>query len=265
MAFSLVRGLLEAPEIGRKLDLHVADPQQAQLHRFAKLAVEVHTDNNIAITQTDVVVLAVKPQVAGQVVAGLDLMPHQLLVSIAAGINLASLQQWTRMDQPIVRCMPNTPALLNAGISALFASSSCSQEQRHHAQSILDSAGATLWVDDENQLDAVTAVSGSGPAYFFLLMEAMVEAGVGLGLSNEVATKLTLETARGAALMALDSSDGPAALRHNVTSPGGTTEAALRVLTDNKMSATISQALFAAATRSTQLAEEFGHSSGDRD
>ena len=257
MAGSLIQGLLRDghdPAL-----LRVADPIEAQLEKLAPLGVDTFVDNNAAIEGADVVVLAVKPQVAADVVGALtDLQAQQMLLSIAAGINLSSLTAWTNPAQAVVRCMPNTPALMGAGMSALYANEHCSAEQNAAAEYILNAAGDTLWVDTEKALDAVTAVSGSGPAYFFLLMEAMVEAGVGLGLDHDTATRLTLQTAYGAALMARDSEDSPGVLRKNVTSPGGTTAAALQVMLDNDMPATIVSALQAADARAAELAEEFG-------
>ena len=166
--------------------------------------------------------------------------------------------KWTSTEQPIVRCMPNTPALLGAGMSALYANHCCTERQRDIATQILDAAGNTLWVQEEGALDAVTAVSGSGPAYFFLLMEAMIDAGVGLGLDRDTAAKLTLQTAYGAALMARDADESPGVLRQNVTSPGGTTAAALEVMTEAGLPATINAALVAADKRAAELAVEFG-------
>ncbi len=257
MAGSLIHGLLRD---GHPADhLRVADPIAAQLEPFGAQGVATFADNNAAIEGADVIVLAVKPQIAQTVVSALtDLSPQQLLLSIAAGINLASLSAWSSASQAIVRCMPNTPALLGVGMSALYANTHCTADHRTSAEQILNAAGDTLWVPDEGALDAVTAVSGSGPAYFFLLMEAMIQAGVDLGLDRAIATRLTLQTAYGSALMARDSSDDPAQLRQNVTSPGGTTAAALQVMLDNNLPATISAALHAANSRAAELAEEFG-------
>ena len=257
MAFSLVKGLLNdgwAPA-----HLRVSDPQEQQLTKFADLGVTTTADNNEVVQSCSAVVLAVKPQVAGAVLGTLStLRSEQLLISIVAGINIGSLTAWTAPEQAIVRCMPNTPALIGAGMTALFANRSCSAEQSNLAQSVLNTAGQTLWVEQEQMLDAVTAVSGSGPAYFFLLMEAIIAAGIELGLSPEIATKLTLQTAQGAALMAKQSADAPATLRHNVTSPGGTTAAALDVMQDAQMQQTIKSAVTAAQCRAAELAVEFG-------
>ncbi len=214
MASSLIQGLLrDGLPAGH---IHVADPVAEQRDKLANLGVMTYEDNNLAIASADAIVLAVKPQVAQKVVSTLNgLRPSQVLISIAAGINLESLASWTSVAQAIVRCMPNTPALLGAGMSALFANHSCTTAQCDMATQILDAAGKTLWVQNEGALDAVTAVSGSGPAYFFLLMEAMIDAGVGLGLDRDTATELTLQTAYGAALMAREADESPGVkIRH---------------------------------------------------
>ena len=257
MAGSLIHGLLGDGHDPRRL--RVADPIEAQLDKFSALGVATFVDNNAAIEGAHVVVLAVKPQIAAGVVGALDkLQPGQLLLSIAAGINLKSLTAWTSPNQAIVRCMPNTPALLGAGMSALYGNELCTSVHTEAAEYILNAAGETLWVSAEKALDAVTAVSGSGPAYFFLLMESMVQAGESLGLDRATATRLTLQTAYGAALMAKESEDSPGTLRENVTSPGGTTAAALQVMLDRDLPGTIMAALQAADARAAQLAEEFG-------
>lgn len=260
MANSLIQGLLSDGVAPSRL--RVADPVEAQRSKLQAQDVPTFEDNNAALQDADVVVLAVKPQVAGDVLRSLtDLQPQQLLVSIAAGIDLKSLTAWTNPTQAIVRCMPNTPALLGAGMSGLFANDNCSDTQRRAAEDVLSAAGKTLWVREERALDAVTAVSGSGPAYFFLLMEAMIEAGVALGLDEGTAAELTLQTAYGAARMAQESDASPAVLRQNVTSPGGTTAAALEVMQAAGFSATVKQALDAADRRAAELAQEFGEQS----
>lgn len=259
MASSLIQGLLRDGAIANNIS--VADPMAEQRDKLGELGVNTFADNDAAIASADAIVIAVKPQVAQTVLTDLQTLgSEQLMVSIAAGINLTSLSNWTDPAQPIVRCMPNTPALLGEGMSALYANEHCSDIQRKLAEGILNAAGETLWVTDEKALDAVTAVSGSGPAYFFLLMEAMIDAGVALGLERAIATQLTLQTALGAALMAKTSDDPPAILRQNVTSPGGTTEAALQVMTEQGLGETISAALKAADNRAGELAEEFGGS-----
>lgn len=256
MATSLINGLIAGGHPAGRI--RVSDPVAAQRQRLEALGVAAFADNAGAIRDAAVVVLAVKPQVLGPVLGSLELSPHQLLLSIAAGVPLASLESWTSADQPVVRCMPNTPALLGAGITGLYANARVTPEQRAAADALLSSAGSTLWVEREALLDAVTAVSGSGPAYFFYLMETMIDAGVALGLDRAAATALTLETAWGAARMAREGSSSAAELRANVTSPGGTTERALSILDAADTRSTIIQAIQGAAERARQLAEEFG-------
>lgn len=256
MARSLITGLVRS---GHPADrIRASDPMIAQLEAVRSMGIITVGSNSQAVEDAEVVVLAVKPQVLGEVLSGLKLSESQLLVSIAAGVPLQSLEAWSSANQPIVRCMPNTPALLGAGISGLFPNPAVSKAQRGAAEAILGAAGKTIWVGTEALLDAVTAVSGSGPAYFFYLMEAMVEAGINLGLDRDTATALTLETAYGAALMAKEGELSPAQLRTNVTSPGGTTERALSILDAAGSRAVIERALAGAAQRSRELAEEFG-------
>ncbi|MNT13820.1 Pyrroline-5-carboxylate reductase [compost metagenome] len=182
----------------------------------------------------------------------------QLVVSIAAGITCASLAAWLG-PRPIVRCMPNTPALVGQGASGLYANAEVSAAQREQAEELLSAVGIALWLDEEKLVDAVTAVSGSGPAYFFLLIEAMTAAGVKLGLPRETAAKLTLQTALGAAHMAVNSDVDAAELRRRVTSPAGTTEAAIKSFQANGFEALVEQALGAAAHRSAEMAEQLGN------
>lgn len=255
MAFSLLNGLLGA---GHPSDgLRASDVLPAQLERFTPLKIATYSNNALAIENADIIVLAVKPQVLQKVLADLPLAKHQLLISIAAGIPIRTLESNSPQQQSVVRCMPNTPALVGAGISALFANLAASVEHRAQAEALLRSVGKVIWADAESQLDAVTAVSGSGPAYFFYLMEAMVRAGVELGLSRDAATRLTVETAYGAAVLARESATDPATLRANVTSPGGTTERALAIMNDASVADAIVLALHGAARRSAELAKEF--------
>jgi pyrroline-5-carboxylate reductase len=257
MAMSLLSGLIGSG--ADPVSIIASEPLAEQRALLAELGVRTTADNDEAIDGSDVIVLAVKPQVLGTVLqTQTTLTGGQLLVSIAAGVPVAAMQRWTRADQPIVRCMPNTPALLGAGITALYADEAVDDAARDLAERILSAAGKTLWVDDEAKLDAVTAVSGSGPAYFFYLMEAMVDAGIQQGLDAETATVLTLETAYGAALMGRERTEPPAVLRRNVTSPGGTTEAAVGVLEAADARTLIGRAIERARARSEELAQEFG-------
>ena len=258
MAQSLISGLTEAgwdPTL-----ITASDPAPAQREAVAALGANATDDNQLAIDSASVIVLAVKPQVLGTILTPLTLQPSQLIISICAGVPIASIAGWTSTEQAIVRCMPNTPALLRAGITALHANRQTGSGQREVAAQVLGAVGHIIWVDDEAALDAVTAVSGSGPAYFFYLMEAMVRAGEALGLEPDVARQLTIETAYGAARMARETQTPPATLRANVTSPGGTTERALEVLDAHDTDRHIVDALEQAAQRAKELAIEFGRS-----
>ena len=260
MAQSLIAGLIKDET---SLSLCVADPMSSQLDIITNAWPEVvtHCDNLQAIENADVVILAVKPQLMEQVCEPLQDAVQQsqpLIISIAAGITESNLSAWLGGDLgvPVVRCMPNTPALVQAGITGLYANKLVAEEQRNLAESILRSVGSTIWFDDEAKLNAVTAVSGSGPAYFFLVMEAMQNAAEKLGLSPADAQQLVLQTAFGAAKLALESSDTPAELRKKVTSKGGTTEAALKELTQGGLIALFDTALSAAAQRSEELSSQ---------
>ena len=222
------------------------------------LAVNTSSDNNEVLAAADVLVLAVKPQVMKTVVEGLrpGIQNRQpLIVSIAAGITIESLSNWFASDLPIVRCMPNTPALVQAGATALYANPKVSEQQKKLAKDILDSVGIALWVNKESDIDAVTALSGSGPAYYFLVMEAMISAGEKLGLDPQICRDLTLHTALGSAKMAIASDDEPAILRQKVTSPGGTTERALEYLQGGGLVALFEQAIEGARDRSVELSK----------
>jgi pyrroline-5-carboxylate reductase len=210
-----------------------------------------------------VVVLAVKPQQMRA--ACLDIAPavgrsRALVISIAAGIETASIAGWLGEDTAIVRCMPNTPALLQCSATVLYATPQAGEAERRTAHAILESVGFAAWVEREEQLHAVTALSGSGPAYFFLVMEAMEQAAASLGLDPELGRRLTAQTALGAARMVLESDTDVAELRRRVTSPGGTTERALRVFEKRGLRALFEDAIGAAAERSRELAGELGAS-----
>ena len=261
MAFALVGGLRSAgqTEAGMpdaRLDIVVADPIPEQLDRFD--GVSTTQSNAVAVDSADAVVLAVKPQVIGEVVSALPLELHQLVISIAAGVPIEAISRWTSPEQPIVRCMPNTPALLRAGISGMTANRFVDAGMRSLAEKILLAAGEVVWFDDEDSLHAVTALSGSGPAYAFYLLEAMIEAGVELGLDAPTAERLATATVLGAARMAEAERVGPGVLRERVTSPGGTTERALSILESARVRAKFKRAIQAACQRSRELAEEFG-------
>ena len=258
MARALVRGLLQAGHPAGRLQ--VADPDPAQLEQVVALhaSVGIHGDNKDVAGIADVLVLAVKPQLMAGVAQRIAAGPRrsgQLILSVAAGITLGSLRSWLGPDAPLVRVMPNQPATIGAGISGLAASDSVGEQERQIAQYIASATGQALWLQDEGLMDAVTAVSGSGPAYFYLLMEHMERAAVELGLSPEIAAALTRETALGAARVVIETKAEPALLRAAVTSPGGTTAAALRVFEGANLGAIVRRALAAARDRSAELGQ----------
>jgi pyrroline-5-carboxylate reductase len=259
MASSLIGGLLETGVAQENLRVADTDPQPLA----AQFPVQCYTDNLQAMDGANVVVLALKPQVLPEVAKSIATAmptPAPLFISIAAGIRVADLARWLGANQapPIVRVMPNTPALVRSGASALFADPHVSDFQRELAENILRAVGLTRWLEDENQMDAVTALSGSGPAYFFLMMEVLEKAAIGLGLPQESARLLTLQTAFGAAKMALESQEDAATLRSRVTSKGGTTEQAINTLQAGGLQALFDQALQAAQQRAATLAKQFG-------
>ena len=258
MAQALIGGLLSRGLPSTRIT--VSDPVE-QIREILH-AKDVHvTDNNFeAIRDADIVVLAVKPQVLGSVLQPLNgLFNDKLIVSIVAGAEIQTISKFTGTDL-VVRVMPNTPALVQTGAHGLFAYPVVDEAKRELASQVLAATGLTLWVDSEAQIDAVTAVSGSGPAYFFYMMESMIRAGKNMGLDEKVATALTLQTALGAAQMAITSSNSPAELRKNVTSPNGTTQAALEVFDRAQISQNIQTALAAAQKRSQELAQELSES-----
>ncbi|MEO6696395.1 MAG: pyrroline-5-carboxylate reductase [Gammaproteobacteria bacterium] len=260
MARSLIAGLIADGYPAQ--NIWVADPKPEQLTELRQnFGIHTTSSNIQTIEHASVVVLAVKPQIlktVAQELASAVQKYHPLVVSIAAGIREPDLNRWLGGDVAVVRAMPNTPALVQTGATALYANAHVSHEQRNRAESILRAAGLTLWLENEAQMDAVTALSGSGPAYFFLVMEALENAAVRLGLRREEARLLTLQTALGAAKMALESNEDTATLRTRVTSKGGTTEQAVKVLQDGRLQELFDAALQAAHTRSIELAKLLG-------
>ncbi|WP_411725952.1 pyrroline-5-carboxylate reductase [Methyloglobulus sp.] len=257
MAASLLNGLVASGHEPRQLWVSDINPETlASLS--ANLSINVTQSNHEAVNAVDVVVLAVKPQSLAQVAKEIApfIQHRQLVVSIAAGITQASLSKWLGADAAIVRCMPNTPALVLTGATALYANDKVTSEQRDLAETILRAVGIALWVENESELDAVTAVSGSGPAYYFLLMEAMEQVAVELGLSEVTARLLIQQTALGAAKIALESPESPGELRKRVTSPGGTTQQAIETFERGGFSQLVSQALHAARDRSIEMSKQ---------
>lgn len=260
MARSLIGGLIADghPAAG----LRVAEPDAERREQLvADFEIQGFEDNATAARGADAVILAVKPHRLADVARDLGSQLREqgsLAISIAAGVRAADIAQWLGGEVPVVRTMPNTPALVQTGATALFATDAATQTQRDLAETTLRAVGLVVWLPDEQQMDAVTALSGSGPAYFFLTMEVMQAAAERLGLAEETARLLTLETALGAARMALESREDPATLRRRVTSPGGTTAAAIEQLENGELAAVYQRALEAAAARAAELGDELG-------
>ncbi|QDK96781.1 pyrroline-5-carboxylate reductase [Acinetobacter tandoii] len=259
MAQALIGGLIARGMPTTRIT--VADPFENVRQLLQEKDVHVTDDNIAAIEKADIVVLAVKPQVLASVLKQLHgFLDGKLVISIVAGAEIATMASLSGTER-IVRVMPNTPALVQTGAHGLYATDVVDAKDRELASQVLAATGLTIWVNSEAQIDAVTAVSGSGPAYFFYMMESMIRAGKNLGLDEKVATALTLQTALGAAQMAITSASSPSELRKNVTSPNGTTQAALEVFDRAQISQNIQSALAAAKKRSQELAQELSESS----
>jgi pyrroline-5-carboxylate reductase len=260
MAAALIGGLTKRGLPGGRIV--VADPSQQQLQKLVDdFGVEAAQDNVAAVNGAEVIVLAVKPQQMRAVALGLAPhlgQPQPLLISIAAGIPHAALARWFGPKASVIRTMPNRPALNGFGATGLYAPPAVGAANRALAEAIMAAVSATVWVEHESQMDTVTALSGSGPAYFFLFMEALEAAAHERGLPNDIAHRLTLETAFGAAQMARQSGESLATLREQVTSKGGTTAAALEVLDAAGLRAIVAHAVAAADRRSAELAAEYG-------
>jgi len=260
MTTALVGGLLRH---GTAVDsLRVADPVPLQLERLAyEFGVRGSTDNREVVADADLIVLAVKPQDMAQAARNIAREVtgrRRLVVSVAAGVRLADLARWLGDGVPMVRAMPNRPALIGAGITALYAGAGITADDRGAVERLMSAAGETVWLDQESQMDAATAISGSGPAYFFLLIEALEAAGMAIGLPHETSRRLAAATARGAGRMAAESGLEPATLREQVTSKGGTTAAALEVMEAGGLRGMVRSAVEAAARRSVELADQSG-------
>ena len=253
MATALIGGLIARGE--SPANLHVVEPNpDARTRLVSQFQVGASEAANKGLLNADVIVLAVKPQQMQSAIAPLaGKLQNQVVVSIAAGTQVASIAGWLGGYRRIVRAMPNTPALIGEGISGLFADASLTADERAAAEHVLAAAGATVWVADETQIDAVTAISGSGPAYVFHFIEALEAAAADLGFDADTARKLALQTFKGAALLAAGSADSPATLREKVTSKGGTTEAALKSMAADGLSDTIRRAAQAAFARGQEL------------
>lgn len=255
MASSIIGGLLESGHSASAL--RASDPSKESLDKLRQLAaIATFQDNAAACAEADVVILAVKPQIMATALASIAapvVARGALVISIAAGTTIAAMEAGLGGATAVVRCMPNTPALLGVGATALYANSNVSAVQRELASTILGAVGLIEWVPEEAQLDAITALSGSGPAYFFLFMEAMVNAGCAMGLSRECATAMTRQTALGAACMATESDVDLTELRRRVTSPGGTTERAVQCFEHEGLRDLVAHAMAAAQQRAAEM------------
>ncbi|MDC9727285.1 MAG: pyrroline-5-carboxylate reductase [Candidatus Thioglobus sp.] len=259
MAYAIISGLINQGISADKIKISDTDEALLSL-RKDEFNLEVFTDNSELASKVDIIVLAVKPQVLSAVCHQLQptLKNDTLIISIAAGIRTHDIGRWLGGNKAIVRTMPNTPALLNQGVTGLFANEFVNQEQKQLASDVMQSVGQSLWVEEETMLDAVTALSGSGPAYFFLMIESMTKAGVALGLSEQTAQQLSIKTALGASMMADTSKESARELRAKVTSPNGTTQAAIESFQDQDFEVVVAHAMRAAYDRAGELAVELG-------
>jgi len=256
MARSIIGGLVADKAL--ELTILASDPSTDKLTELKNtFAVEIAESNQTLIEQCDVVVLAVKPQSMHKVLTEVDAsQSNAMFLSIAAGVTIKTIAKCLQTPKAIVRTMPNTPALVQCGATGLYANEHVSAQQKNYADTIMNAIGIALWVESEDLLDSVTALSGSGPAYYFLVMEAMQQAAEKLGLSSDIARQLTIQTALGSARLAADSDEAPAQLRQRVTSPGGTTEQAINTFQDLGLVDIFAKAMQAAYDRSQSLAVE---------
>lgn len=258
MAVALIGGLRDAGVPAAALRAVEIQPE-ARAALVQRFGVQASADPAEVLPGADVIVLAVKPQQLAAVCRSIaPLVGQSLVLSIAAGIRTADLSRWLGGHTRIVRAMPNTPALVRAGITGVYAMPEVPAAQRAQAEGVLKAVGEVVWVADERAIDAVTAISGSGPAYVFHFMEGLIAAGEQLGLDPEAARRLTLQTVAGAARLALDSPESPALLRARVTSPNGTTQAALESFAASDLVGAIARAVQAADRRAAELGDEFG-------
>lgn len=258
MAHALIGGLLA--QGFEASTLHVLEVNaEARARLGGRYPVRIVAAPDAAMRACDTLVLAVKPQDMRAALASLgSALGETLVISIAAGLRLADLARWMGGHRRIVRCMPNTPALIGKGITGLYAAPEVSPDERARAERVLGAVGEVVWVDEEALLDPVTAVSGSGPAYVFWFLEQLAASGERLGLAPETARRLALATVRGAAELAASASESPAVLRERVTSKGGTTEAALKVFAEERMDERLARAIEAASRRGAELGKALG-------
>ena len=259
MAYALIKGLLNNGFDANQIN--ISDPNEELLQsRESELEVTTYSDNTSLLSNSDIIFFAVKPQVLSSVCLELKgvVKSKHLFVSIVAGIRSSDINRWLGGNFALIRTMPNTPALFQTGVTGLFANELVNNEQKSLVSSILSSVGECFWVDEEKLIDAITAISGSGPAYFFLLMQSMTQAGMALGLDEETANSLSIQTAYGASLMANKTGKDSRTLRTEVTSPNGTTQSAIESFQDQNFEGIVANATRAAYDRARELSNELG-------
>jgi len=259
MAYALIKGLLSNGFDTKNINVSDSN-EELLINRQSELKITTYSDNNSLLDNSDIVVFAVKPQVLSIVCLQLKnkVKPNHLFVSIVAGIRGNDINRWLGGNFALVRTMPNTPALFQSGVTGLFANDLVSNQQKELVTSILSSVGQCFWVDDEKLIDAITAISGSGPAYFFLLMQSITQAATALGLDEKTANSLSIQTSLGASLMATKSGKDSKTLRKEVTSPNGTTQAAIESFQDQNFEGIVAAATRAAYDRARELSNDLG-------
>ena len=260
MAYALIKGLLSNGFDAKNINVSDSN-EELLINRESELKITTYSDNNSLLDNSDIVVFAVKPQVLSIVCLQLKnkVKPNHLFVSIVAGIRGNDINRWLGGNFALVRTMPNTPALFQSGVTGLFANDLVSNQQKELVTSILSSVGECFWVDDEKLIDAITAISGSGPAYFFLLMQSITQAATALGLDEKTANSLSIQTSLGASLMATKSGKDSKTLRKEVTSPNGTTQAAIESFQDQNFEGIVAAATRAAYDRARELSNDLGN------
>ena len=259
MAYALIKGLLSDGFDAKNINVSDSN-DELLIKRQSELNITTYSDNGSLLDNSDIVVFAVKPQVLSMVCLQLKnkVKPNHLFVSIVAGIRGNDINRWLGGNFALVRTMPNTPALFQSGVTGLFANELVNSQQKELVTSILSSVGECFWVDEEKLIDAITAISGSGPAYFFLLMQSITQAAIALGLDEKTANSLSIQTSLGASLMATKSGKDPKTLRSEVTSPNGTTQAAIESFQDQNFEGIVAAATRAAYDRARELSNDLG-------
>ena len=259
MAYALIKGLLSDGFDAKNINVSDSN-DELLIKRQSELNITTYSNNVSLLDNSDIVIFAVKPQVLSMVCLELknNVKPNHLFVSIVAGIRGNDINRWLGGNFALVRTMPNTPALFQSGVTGLFANELVNSQQKELVTSILSSVGECFWVDEEKLIDAITAISGSGPAYFFLLMQSITQAAIALGLDEKTANSLSIQTSLGASLMATKSGKDPKTLRSEVTSPNGTTQAAIESFQDQNFEGIVAAATRAAYDRARELSNDLG-------